>query len=72
MSLKETDGTADRIVTPWANPKLTVGEAMDIQIKEARQRVQNLCVQKAKLEAMDWLSLHYHEVTNLLRPHDPF
>lgn len=54
------------VINPWSNPKLTIGEAMDIHIKEARARVDSLCVRKAKLEAMDWLKLPYQEVRNLL------
>ena len=56
----------DRVLNPWSDPKLTLGEAMDINIKEARARVQELCVKKAKLEAMDWLNLPYQEVRKLI------
>ena len=63
--ISETDGCS-RIDNPWSDPKLTLGEAMDINIKEARARVQELCVKKAKLEAMDWLNLPYQEVRKLM------
>jgi hypothetical protein len=64
--VKDPDGcTVDRIVNPWNNPKLTIGEACDIRIQEARQAVEKLCIQKAKLEAIDWLKLPYHATRNL-------
>lgn len=61
-----TDGTADRILNPWTNPKLTLGQTCDIRIKEARQVVEKLCIQKAKIEAMGWIDLPYHETRNLI------
>ena len=63
--ISETDGCS-RIDNPWSDPKLTLGEACDIRIKEARQLVEKLCVQKAKLEAIDWLNLPYQEVRKLI------
>ncbi len=54
------------VLSPWSDPKLTIGEAMDLSIKEVRAQVQELCVRKAKLEAMDWLNLPYQEVRRLL------
>jgi len=56
----------DRIINPWQNPKLTVGEAMDLRIKNAREEVERLCIQKAKLEVIDWLKLPYHDTMRLL------
>jgi len=61
-----TDGQAKMIENPWSNPKLTMGEACDIRIKEARQVVEKLCIQKAKIEAMGWIDLPYQETRNLI------
>ena len=63
---QETDGCASVRISPWNNPKLTVGEAMDLRIKDARQEVERLCIQKAKLEVIDWLKLPYHDTMRLL------
>lgn len=54
------------VYNPYNNPKLTVGEALDLQIKQAREAVEKCCVRKAKLEAMGWLDLPYSEVRQLL------
>lgn len=61
-----TDSNACERISPWQNPKLTLGEACDIRIKEARQIVEKLCIQKAKLEAIDWLNLPYQDTRNLV------
>jgi len=62
----DSDGCERVRVNPWQNPKLTMGEACDIRIKEARQLVEKLCIQKAKIEAMGWIDLPYHETRNLI------
>lgn len=60
------DQVGKMIENPWSNPKLTLGGACDIRIKEARQAVEKLCIQKAKIEAMGWIDLPYHETRNLI------
>ena len=73
MQLGQQDQCAAGISTnPWSDPKLTLGGAMDLRIQDARQKVERLCIQKAKLEVMDWLKLPYREVQDLLQIHDPF
>jgi hypothetical protein len=62
----ETNQCSELKRNPWNDPKLTVGEAMDIRIQEARYVVEQLCIQKAKLEAMDWLKLPYHDTRKLI------
>lgn len=64
----DTDGCAkmSNILNPWQNPKLTLGEAMDLRIKRAREEIERLCIQKAKLEVIDWLKLPYHDTMRLL------
>ena len=44
---------------------LTVGETMDEAIREAREKVERLCIRKVKLEAMNLLNHPYEELTNL-------
>lgn len=60
------DQVGKLLESPWSNPKLTMGQACDIRIKEARQVVEKLCIQKAKIEAMGWIDLPYHEVRGLI------
>ena len=68
----ETNQCSELKRNPWNDPKLTIGEAMDIHIQEARKVVEEMCIKKAKLEAMGWLKLPYHEVQGLLRIHSPY
>lgn len=53
-------------LNPYSNPKITLGEHYDIQIQAARERVEELCVAKAKLEAMQLLNHPYHQMTKLV------
>lgn len=62
----ETNQCSELTRNPWTDPKLTIGEAYDIRIKEARYAVEQLCIQKAKLEAIDWLKLPYHDTRKLI------
>ena len=61
------DQVGKLLESPWSNLKLTMGQACDIRIKEARQVVEKLCIQKAKIEAMGWIDLPYHETRNLVK-----
>lgn len=65
-SCQEHSASPAERINPWSNPKLTIGEAFDIQIKECREQLEQLCVKKAKLEAMDWLNHPYYEVQRLM------
>lgn len=51
---------------PYSNPKITLGEHYDIMITQARERVEELCVKKAKLEALQLLNHPYHQMRQLM------
>lgn len=49
----------------------TIGEVFDQRIEQARKTVERLCVQKAKLEALQMLNHPYVEMRDLING-DPF
>lgn len=49
----------------------TVGEVFDDSITTARKNVENLCIKKAQLEAMQLLNHPYHQLSEMLRAY-PF
>lgn len=67
--MKETDGCAIPSTvssSPWENPKLTIGQACDLRIEQARVQVQRLCIHKAKLEVLNMLDMSHHELQQML------
>jgi hypothetical protein len=44
----------------------TVDEVLQEQIEQARKAVENLCIKRAKLEALNMHKMPYNEVRNLL------
>jgi hypothetical protein len=61
---KETDGCT--VAQPEPAPAYTVGEVYDKRIENARKMVEQLCVKKAKLEALNMLHMPYRELSELL------
>lgn len=51
---------------PMNDPKATIEEVFNSQIETARQRVEALCVQKAKLEALNMHKMPFQQVRSLL------
>lgn len=45
---------------------LTVDEVFKQQIEQARKHVEELCIKRAKLEALNMSSMPYNQIRNLL------
>lgn len=58
-----------KAVNPAPNP--TIGEVFDTRIEEARRHVEQLCVKKAKLEALNMLHMPYKQIRDLMETY-PF
>ena len=48
IAVKETDGNSEAV----AREPRTVGQSLDARIKHTRQQVEQLCITKAKAEAL--------------------
>jgi len=55
----------------YAKVPRTLGEVCDQRIERARKQVERLCIQKAKLEAMNLLNHPYTEMRDLING-EPF
>lgn len=64
-----TNETSTQCARPLKNP--TVEEYFDGQIQLARQRVEELCIKKAKLEALGMLDYTHNDLMVLLNSY-PF
>lgn len=53
-------------VNPYQDPKFTLRDHCELQIKQARERVEELTIKKAKLETLGMLDYPYNQLRNLL------
>ena len=60
------DTEAVTVTNPYNDPKFTLREHCDRQIAEARQRVEDLTIKKAKLETLNMLDYPYNQLRTLL------
>lgn len=65
MCIGPTDAKTQTVSGCKKKP-VTVDETFDEQIKSARKRVEELCVKKAKLEALNMLHMPYDDLRTLL------
>lgn len=57
--------TADAVPQKAAEPELTVGKVLDARIKQARQHLENLVIQKAKAETAGLLEFPQSVINQL-------
>ena len=55
-----TDGDSLKQVT-----EPTIKEVLDMRIEQARKRVEQLCIKKAKLETLNMLDMPWYQITDL-------
>lgn len=63
--IKQTNVCKDATTLPQ-KPQ-TIGEQCDHMLVIARQKVLDLCIKKAKLEALNMLDHPYHEMMDLMQ-----